>query len=73
MTNPPPTSSPLPTTPAGCSGDCNSDGSVSIDEIVQLVNAALGNAIECPDTAGGVTVDLIVSAVTYALSGCPRG
>jgi hypothetical protein len=61
-----------------CLGDCNGDGSVTVDEIVTLVSIALGtaNLDACPaadgDDSGSVTVDEIVTAVTNALSGCPR-
>lgn len=57
-----------------CTGDCNVDGTVSINEIVQLITAALEGGADCiePDQVpGGVTVDLIVAAVSHALSGCP--
>jgi len=61
----------------GCAGDCNSDGQVAIDEILQLVAAALTDAPL--DTCAGadgdhnqqITVDEIVLAVHHALNGCP--
>jgi hypothetical protein len=62
---------------ARCVGDCNGDGSVTVDEIVTGVNIALGNAEvdDCPrfdrNCDGTVTVDEIVTAVSNALNGCP--
>lgn len=61
-----------------CLGDCSGDGQVTVDEIVRMVNIALGLAAvaTCPaadsNRDGQVTVDEIVAAVTRALSGCPR-
>jgi len=63
-------------TPSTCSGDCNGDTTVSVDEIITLVNLALGNGdvASCPagDANGdsAITVDEIVAAVTLALTGC---
>jgi hypothetical protein len=60
-----------------CVGDCNVDGSVTVDEIVRMVNIALGqqDVSICPaadrDGSGTVTVDEIVQAVNNALNGCP--
>ena len=63
-------------TAAPCVGDCNGDGSVTVDEIITMVNIALGNA---PVTAceagdanhdGQITVDEILAAVNNALNGC---
>jgi hypothetical protein len=60
----------------GCTGDCNSDLLVTVDEIVTGINIALGNAaIEACDAFdssmdGTVTVDEIVSALRGALEGC---
>jgi hypothetical protein len=59
-----------------CVGDCNTNGVVSIDEILTGVNIALGNTplSACPsfDSSGNgiVTVDEILAAVNNALSGC---
>lgn len=63
-------------TPA-CTGDCSGTGGVTIDELVQGVTIALGNAAidACPafdaDGSGTVTVDELVAAVGAALAGCP--
>jgi hypothetical protein len=64
-------------TPAACLGDCNGDGEVTVDEILLMVNIALGAAdiSECLAGDGNgdeqVTVDEIISAVNNALQGCP--
>jgi len=68
----PPTSTPRP-----CVGDCNGDGTVTVDEILTMVNIALGNvsvtACEAGDANGDeqITVDEILTAVNNALNGCP--
>jgi hypothetical protein len=60
-----------------CAGDCNLDGSVTIDEVVIGVNIALGgrNRHDCPpaDTNNDntVTIDELIQSVRYALEGCP--
>ena len=60
-----------------CLGVCNGDGSVTVDEIIIMVNIALGTAQigDCTagdgDTSGTITVDEIVTATNNALSGCP--
>lgn len=62
---------------AACTGDCNTDGTVTVDEVVQGVNIALGMAIvgRCVafdvDASTTVTVDEVVLAVNSALNGCP--
>jgi len=76
---PPPEETPTPTpSPAvsDCPGDCNADASVTVDEIVQCVNMALGSTgAACPacdvDGDGSVTVNEIIAAVNAALNGCP--
>lgn len=67
----------LPTaTPVVCTGDCNGDGSVTIDEIVTMVNVALGSADVSVCLAGDasgdgtITVEEIIAAVNKALGGC---
>jgi hypothetical protein len=65
-----------PTVPA-CSGDCDGDHIVAINELLIGVNIATGGApiSACAqfDSNGdhAVTVDELVSAVKNALSGCP--
>ena len=68
---PPPTSTPIL-----CAGDCHSDGSVTVDEILLMVDIALGGA-SVDDCAGGntnhdsqITVDEIIAAVNSVLDGC---
>jgi len=67
----------IPTgTGAVCVGDCNTDNTVTVDEILEMVNIALGNAqlSTCMpgDTNGdgNITVDEILAAVSNALNGC---
>lgn len=63
---------------AACTGDCNGDQEVTIDEILRLVNVALETAsLEvCPagdeNGDGQVTIDEILRAVNFALAGCPN-
>lgn len=71
----------LPVAPASgaCGGDCGGDGEVTVDEVLTLVNIALGNVDIAGCTAGDVsgegeiTVDEIITAVQHALDGCPVG
>jgi hypothetical protein len=77
----PVTPTPTPTEtlppPPPCLGDCNDDGQVTVDEIILMVNIALGNTdvSECTagdfDGGGDITVDEIVGALNLALDGCP--
>jgi sugar lactone lactonase YvrE len=61
-----------------CTGDCNADGDVTVEEVVQGVGIALATApmVDCPvfdrNGDGEVTVDEILVAVGSALEGCPR-
>jgi len=57
-----------------CAGDCDGTGSVTVDEIITLVNIALGNAQASACQHGvpsgaEVNVALIIQAVNAALSG----
>jgi CubicO group peptidase (beta-lactamase class C family) len=60
---------------SACVGDCDGTGSVTIDEIITLVNIALGTA-QAPACSHGapssadVNVALIIQAVNAALNGC---
>jgi hypothetical protein len=62
---------------AQCTGDCNRDGEVTIDEIITGVNIGLDLApvALCPeadaDGNGEVTIDELIKAVNYALTACP--
>jgi cysteine-rich repeat protein len=62
---------------AACVGDCNANGTVTIDELVKGVNIALGRAgldacpaFDCHDN-GQLAVDCLVQGVNHALTGCP--
>ncbi|MFI5395793.1 MAG: plastocyanin/azurin family copper-binding protein [Candidatus Binatia bacterium] len=71
-----PTSTPTPSPTPVCVGDCNGNGQVTVDEILTMVNIALGNAqitaCEAGDANhdGHITVDEILTAVNNALNGC---
>ncbi|HXQ24506.1 MAG TPA: choice-of-anchor Q domain-containing protein, partial [Candidatus Acidoferrales bacterium] len=61
-----------------CIGDCNATGSVTVDEILTLVNIALGTAqpSACPHgvpNGAEANVVLILQAVNHALNGCSTG
>ena len=64
-----------PTLP--CLGDCNADGTVTVDELIRGVNIALGNAAASvcgvfdANADESVTIDEVVKAVNNALNGCP--
>lgn len=70
------TATPSPSPTPACTGDCNQDGRVTVDEIVTLVSIALGtisiDGCLAADANGDgrVTVDEIVTAVSNGLSGC---
>ncbi|GBD24973.1 hypothetical protein HRbin30_00287 [bacterium HR30] len=59
-----------------CVGDCDSSGSVSVNEIVRMVNVALGRQAVALCSAGDrdgdgrITVDEVVAAVDSLLRGC---
>lgn len=59
-----------------CVGDCGVDRQVTVDELLTMVNIALGNAdvSGCEagdsDSGGDITVDEILTAVNNALNGC---
>jgi len=67
---------PVSGPPSGCAGDCRGDNQVTVDDILTMVNIALGNAEmrECEigdaNNDGQITVDEILMAVNNALSGC---
>lgn len=85
---PTPTDTPLPeetptgsptATPTGipeiCAGNCNGDGAVTIDELITLINIALGTLLPSECEQGipeGTPVDiaLLIRAVGNALEGC---
>jgi hypothetical protein len=59
-----------------CAGDCGGDGEVGVDEIITMVNVALGNADVSACRAGDsssdgeITIGEIIAAVNNALGGC---
>ncbi len=63
--------------PAACVGDCLGDNQVTVDEVMTMVNIALGTApmSECEigdmDGDDEITVDEILMAVNFALTECP--
>jgi hypothetical protein len=66
----------MPPTPNLCVGDCDGSGDVTVNEIITLVNVALGsaNASACPNgipSGGSVDIALIIQAVNHALTSCP--
>ncbi len=75
---PTPRTTPIvsPTSSIGCAGDCNGDGAVTIDELVQAVGIATGtvtpDACREIDADGDETITVadLVRAVNAALSGC---
>ena len=72
---PSPTATPGP--PGRCIGDCGRDGAVTVNELLTMVNVALGELpiVSClvGDSSGDekITVDEILVAVSLALIGCP--
>src|SRR5512139_626226 len=70
---------PRPARAQGCTGDCNTSNSVTVDEILVMVNVALGQAQVSACPAGdanhdnAITVDEILAAVNFALTECPSG
>lgn len=59
-----------------CTGDCNADRQVTVDELITGVNIALGNApattcLQFDTNADGmVTITELIAAVTRGLEGC---
>ena len=69
---------PTPTHAPSCAGDCNRDGRVSVDELIQSVAVALSAApLEDCDAAdvdgdGAVAIRELTTAVRDAMAGCGR-
>lgn len=63
--------------PRGCFGDCNDDGAVTVDEILVMIEIALGPQPLANCTQGDIngdaqiSVDELLVAVGLALTGCP--
>jgi hypothetical protein len=73
VTNPP--STPTPRSAPSCIGDCDDSGGVTVNELIILVNIALGNdpASTCPHgvpSGAEINIALIMQAVDDALNGC---
>lgn len=79
---PTPTATATPTrrpvfAPPRCSGDCNRDGSVAVNELLTMVNIALGtealSACSAGDANGDgvIVIGELVAGVQHALGGCP--
>lgn len=70
------TPSPSVTAAPACVGDCSGDGTVAINELIQAVSIALGNAqlAACAaadsDRSGDLAINELVQAVNAALTGC---
>ena len=69
---------PAPTpTPSECIGDCDNMGQVTVNELLEMVNIALGLDAVSTCAAGDanhdgtITVDEILKAVNLALTRCP--
>jgi hypothetical protein len=66
-----------PGPPTGCVGDCDANAQVTVNEIITLVNIALGtgSTAECAsgdaDLNDEISIDEILKAVNNALNGCP--
>jgi len=72
-----PSATATPTvTPIACVGDCNHSAGVTIEEVITLVNIALGSSPVSACVAGDangngeITVNEIIAAVNNALNGC---
>jgi hypothetical protein len=71
-----PTPTATATAPPACPADCNTDGAVTVDELVLTVAISMGerDAAECMaadrDNDGGVSLNEIVGGVAGALRGC---
>jgi len=64
--------------PSACTGDCNGDGEVTVNELITMVNIALGtaNVSTClagdANSDGQITINEIIAGVNNALNGCPQ-
>jgi hypothetical protein len=60
-----------------CPGDCNDDGQADLDEIIRIINVALGLAELGPcspadaDGNGQLSIDELVAAVASGVTSCP--
>jgi len=76
---PTPTPMPTPTPTSGslaCVGDCSGSGEVSVNDLITMVNIALGSSplSVCvagdADKSGEITINEIIAAINNALNGC---
>ena len=62
--------------PPPCTGDCDGDRSITVDELLNGVNAILGSESLCPafDSTNQRTLTIaeLLEAVNNAVSGCPQ-
>lgn len=71
--------SSLPASCFACVGDCGGDGEVTVNELITMVNVALGSAavdacsVGDANGDGEITINEIIQAVNLALQGCPAG
>ena len=66
---------------SACYGDCDGDGRVTVDEIMMLINMALGGSapaeacpaasVDCNPSPFGVYIDCLLEAIDHAVHGCP--
>ena len=63
---------------AWCTGDCNGDKRVTVNEIIRLIQIELGNAScsICPDWCSQMPCNIecfpFIEVVNNAMYGCPR-
>jgi len=63
-------------TAQSCPGDCDGSGDVTVNELIVMVNIALGSApvSDCPagdaDGNGVISINEVIAAVNAALNGC---
>jgi hypothetical protein len=75
-TGPTPTVTPT-ADPSTCAGDCGNDRVVSVNELIEIINIALGgaNLDQCragdPDGSGTITITDLLRAVRSLIEGCP--
>jgi len=73
VASPTPTATPIV---AGCAGDCDGSDMVAINELIKMVNIALGLApvSECTagdgDGSGDIAINELIAGVNRALNGC---
>jgi len=73
---PTPTATASPASSPACVGDCNGDGTVSVDEVLVQVNVGLGSAQLAACMSGDanhdaqITIEEMLQAINNALNGC---